>query len=228
MVALHYIFLIVYKNITVYVIVHEIDWGRVMMTKEHWDQSFSDKDFVYGETENTFINEMSSIIPPHAKVGCFAEGEGRNAVYLAKLGHDVTTYDQSIIGLEKTETLALNNNVHVKTVEMDLTHEQVGSNLYDAAIMVFGHVPKQDQPFFINSMIHSVKPGGHVIFEVYSEEQLAYKTGGPPSFDMLYNPIDILNWIHDYKCIHFYYGEARRDEGKRHTGLGHVIQVVIQ
>ena len=45
---------------------------------------------------------------------------------------------------------------------------------------------------------------------------------------MLYNPIDILNWIHDYKCIHFYYGEARRDEGKRHTGLGHVIQVVIQ
>src|SRR5699024_1044503 len=95
---------IVYKNITVYVIVHEIDWGRVMMTKEHWDQSFSDKDFVYGETENTFINEMSSIIPLHAKVGCFAEGEGRNAVYLAKLGNDVTT------------------------VEIDLTHEQVGSN----------------------------------------------------------------------------------------------------
>src|SRR5699024_11762202 len=64
-------------------------------------------------------------------------------------------------------------------------------------------------------LIHSVKPGGHVIFEVYPEEQLAYKTGGPPSFDMLYNPIDILNWIDDYKCIHFYYGEARRDEGKR-------------
>src|SRR5699024_7637881 len=113
MVALHYIFLIVYKNITVYVIVHEIDCGRVMMTNEHWDQSFSDKEFVKAETENTFISEMSSTIPPRAKVGCFAEGEGRNAVYLAKLGHDVTTYDQSIIGLEKTETLALNNNVHV-------------------------------------------------------------------------------------------------------------------
>src|SRR5699024_12393265 len=147
---------------------------------------------------------------------------------LAKVVYHVTTCHQSSSGLDVTERLALNHNVHVRPVEMDLTHEQVGSNLYDAAIMVFGHVLKQDQPLFINSMIHSVKPGGHVIFEVYSEEQLAYKTGGPPSFDMLYNPIDILNWIHDYKCIHFYYGEARRDEGKRHTGLGHVIQVVIQ
>src|SRR5699024_1760027 len=142
--------------------------------------------------------------------------------------HDVTSYDQSINEFEKNETLALNNNVHVKTVEMDLTHEQVGSNLYDAAIMVFGHVPKRDQPFFINSMIHSVKPGGHVIFEVYSEGQLAYKTGGAPSIDMIYNPIDILNWIDDYKCIHIYFGEARSDEDKRNTGLGHVIQVVIQ
>src|SRR5699024_7563360 len=123
---------------------------------------------------------------------------------------------------------ALNNNVNVKTVETVLTNEQVGSNLYDAAIMVFGHVPKQDKPFFINSMIHSVKPGGHVTFEAYSEVQLANKTGGPPAFHMLYNTIDIVNWIDDYKCIHFYYGEARRDEGKRHTGIGHVIQGVIQ
>src|SRR5699024_8966129 len=128
---------------------------------------------------------------------------GRNAVYLAKLGNDVTTYDQSIIGLEKTETLALNNNVHVKTVEMDLTHEQVGSNLYDAAIMVFGHVPKQDQPFFINSMIHSVKQVGNVIFEVYSEDQLDYKPGGPLSFDMLYNPIILLTWIDDINVFIF-------------------------
>jgi len=176
------------------------------MTKEHWNNSFSDKDFVYGEVENTFVNEMSDIIPAQAKVGCFAEGEGRNAVYLAKQGHDVTTYDQSTIGLEKTKTLASKNNVDVKTVEMDLTENQVDTELYDAAVMVFGHVPKQDQSFFIQSMIGSVKSGGHVIFEVYSEDQLAYKTGGPPTFEMLYNPIDILNWINDYKCIHLLWG----------------------
>lgn len=198
------------------------------MSKEHWDTSFSDKDFVYGEVENTFINQMSDLIPGHADVGCFAEGEGRNAVYLAKMGHVVTTYDQSVVGLEKTKTLADQNNVQVKTVEMDLTKEKADANQYDAAMMVFGHVPKPDQQFLIEGMIESVKPGGHIIFEVYSENQLAYKTGGPPAIEMLYSPVDILNWIQDYKCIHFYYGEATRDEGKRHTGLCHVIQVAIQ
>lgn len=198
------------------------------MSKEHWDNSFSDKDFVYGERENVFIHEMSDIIPAHSKVGCFAEGEGRNAVYLAKMGHDVTSFDQSTIGLKKTKTLAQENHVKVDTVEIDLTKEKVGSNQFDAAILVYGHVPKNDQPFLIDSMINSVKPGGYVMFEVYSEDQLDYKTGGPQSVDMLYNPADILHWIKDYKCIHFYYGEATRNEGKRHNGVGHIIQVVIK
>lgn len=199
-----------------------------MMSKEHWDNSFSDQDFVYGEKENVFIHDMSDIIPEHAKVGCFAEGEGRNAVYLAKLGHEVTTYDQSTIGLEKTKTLASQHHVDVETVAIDLTNEKVRANQFDAAIMVFGHVPKSDQAFLMASMMDAVKPGGHVIFEVYSEAQLEYKTGGPPSLDMLYDPIDILNWMKEYKCIHFYYGEVNRMEGKRHVGQGHVIQAVIK
>ncbi len=198
------------------------------MSKEHWDNSFSDNDFVYGERENEFINKMSNIIPEHSKIGCFAEGEGRNAVYLAKLGHDVTAYDQSMVGLEKAKSLASKHNVDVETVAMDLTKEKVKANQYDVAIMVFGHVPKKDQPFFIGNIINSVKPGGYIILEVYSEDQLRYKTGGPKSMEMLYNPIDFLKWINHYTCLHFYYGEAVRNEGKRHTGLGHVIQAVIK
>jgi hypothetical protein len=198
------------------------------MSKEHWDTSFSDKDFVYGRTENEFINNISNIIPENSKIGCFAEGEGRNAVYLAKLGHHVTAYDQSTVGLEKTRILASQNNVNVETVEVDLTKEKVNINQYDAAIMVFGHVPKRDQQFFLESMIGTVKSSGYVIFEVYSEAQLEYQTGGPKSVDMLYDPVDILNWIKNHKCLHFYYGEAERNEGKKHVGLGHVIQVVIK
>ncbi len=198
------------------------------MSKEVWDKSFSDTDFVYGESENVFINRMSSILPEQSKVGCFAEGEGRNAVYLAKLGHEVTAYDQSMIGLEKAKVLACSNTVHVETVAMDLTKEKVKPNQYDAAIMVFGHVPKKDQLFFMENMMNSVKPGGYIIFEVYSEAQLKYQTGGPKSVELLYDPVEVLNWISDYKCIHFYYGEAVRNEGKKHVGLGHVIQVVLK
>ncbi|WP_269409899.1 class I SAM-dependent methyltransferase [Lentibacillus daqui] len=198
------------------------------MSKEHWDNSFSDTDYVYGETANVFIQDKSNIIPEHAKIGCFAEGEGRNAVYLATLGHDVTAFDQSEVGLDKTNALAAKNNVDVKTVALDLTKEKVLENQFDTGIMVFGHVPKSDQSFFINSLISSVKPGGYVMFEVYSEEQLEYGTGGPPAKEMLYDPKDLLKWISDYKVLHFYYGEAERHEGKKHSGDCHVIQVVLQ
>lgn len=198
------------------------------MSKEHWDHSFSVKDYVYGETENEFINKMSYIIPKHSKVACFAEGEGRNAVYLATEGHTVTAYDQSTVGLKKARNLAEQNNVGIETVEIDLTKATVQKNQYDAAIMVFGHVPKKDQQFLIDNIIGSLKKGGYMIIEVYSEAQLEYKTGGPGSVDHLYDPIDILNWTKHMKCVHFYYGEAERNEGKRHTGLCHVIQFVIE
>src|SRR5690625_2483291 len=200
------------------------------MSKLRWDQSFSSKDYIYGVTENEFVNQMSDIIPERSKIACFAEGEGRNAVFLAKLGHHVTAYDQSTVGLEKANQLAKDNDVMIATVAIDLTKETLENEKYDAAIMVFGHVPKKQQQFFLNNMIDSVKKGGHLIVEVYSEDQFEYKTGGPPTVNNLYNPVDILNWLKQNECkfLHFYYGEAERHEGKRHTGLCHVIQFVIE
>lgn len=198
------------------------------MSKEQWNISFSNKEFVYGEIANEFIQEKSKTIPAHSNVVCLAEGEGRNAVYLTKLGHDVTAYDQSEIGLEKAQLLASENDVEMKTVVMDLTKESVPIHTFDAGVLVFGHVPKDDQPFLLENLIQSVKPGGRVMFEVYSEKQLSYHTGGPGNIDLLYHPVQILSMIEPYICEHFYYGEVVRHEGSRHTGTCHVIQVVLR
>src|SRR5699024_8544490 len=140
-----------------------------------------------------FIKDKSSIIPKHANVGCFAEGEGRNAVYLATLGHHVTSFDQSTVGLKKTKQLSSRHNVDVEKVKTELTTDNISPQQFEAAIMVFGHVSKADQPFFMKNIINSVKHGGYVLCEVYSKDQLAYKTGGPPNIDYLYEPEDILN-----------------------------------
>ncbi|WP_217586091.1 class I SAM-dependent methyltransferase [Lentibacillus saliphilus] len=198
------------------------------MSKAKWDERFSEVDYTYGEHPNAFIKEKADLLSSGATIGAFAEGEGRNAVYLATLGHTVTAYDQSTVGLQKTKQLAERHHVSVHTEAADLTKNTIPADLYDAAIMVFGHVPKEDQHFFIQNIIQSVKRGGLILFEVYSESQLTYQTGGPPSIDHLYDPAEILAWIKPYTCRHFYYGEAERHEGARHTGTGHVIQVVIQ
>jgi hypothetical protein len=76
-----------------------------------------------------------------------------------------------------------------------------------ASIMVFGHFLKKDQKTVFDKLVSVVKPGGIVMLEVYSENQLSYGTGGPKSVDMVYHPADILQWIQGYKVLHFFYGE---------------------
>jgi len=198
------------------------------MPKEKWNKQFSENQFTYGKTVNAFIREKSHLFSPHSNLACFAEGEGRNAVFLANAGHHIIAYDVSSIGLKHAKILAEENDVPIETVEADLTEFKVEKEKYDGAIMVFGHVEKEKQEFLIKNIIDAVKSGGYVLFEVYSEDQLKYDTGGPGNKQFLYRPMDILKWIAPYTCIHFYYGEANRKEGYRHTGLGHVIQVAIQ
>ncbi|MBN9654877.1 class I SAM-dependent methyltransferase [Halobacillus sp. GSS1] len=198
------------------------------MSEEFWNKSFSKDTYVYGKQANTFVVEKTEQLKEAEKIACFAEGEGRNAVHLAKQGHHVTVFDQSEEGLAKAERLAEEEGVHIDAVQADLTKKDMEPGQFDAAVMVFGHVPKDHQRFLIDQMIKSVKPGGYVLFEVYSENQIAYETGGPKDKQMLYKPEEVLDWIRDYKCLHFYYGEADRTEGERHTGVGHVIQAFIR
>lgn len=198
------------------------------MSRDHWNNSFSEEDYVYGEEPNDFIGEQAERLPEHSRIAAFAEGEGRNAVYLAGVGHEVTAYDQSEVGLHKANQLAERLGVAIETRAMDLAKELVPAESADAAIMVFGHVPKQSQPFLFENLMQSVRPGGYILFEVYSEKQLAYGTGGPKEINSLYDPADILKWLGSHDILHFYCGEAVRHEGKRHTGTGHVIQGVIK
>ncbi len=193
-----------------------------------WEEKFSQEGYLYGEEPNEFIREQAWRLEGRKRIVAFAEGEGRNAVFLARKGHDVTAWDYTQSGLDKTKQLAERHQVRVETGQKDLIHDSVPSEEYDASIMVFGHFLKKDQKTVFDKLVSVVKPGGIVMLEVYSEDQLSYGTGGPKSVDMVYHPADILQWIQGYKVLHFFYGEQERVEGKGHTGTGHVIQVILQ
>ncbi len=199
------------------------------MSKKMWDKQFSAKHYVYGETPNAFIKEHHHLFPKGSKIAAFAEGEGRNAAFLAK-EHYVTAFDQSVVGLEKTRKLGEKFKVahKIETVEIDLTEEKVTPESFDGAILVFGHVPENLQPTFFENIYRSLKPGGLFLFEVYSEKQLEYRTGGPGDISLLYSPELILSQLKALFPLHFYYGEAVRHEGDKHTGRCHVIQGIFR
>lgn len=196
--------------------------------ENNWNEFFNSKEYMYGEEPNVFIQQHAFRLEKSQKVIAFAEGEGRNAVFLAKRGHKITAIDYADSGLQKTKKLAQKYAVDVRTKKVDLLVDSVPSEKYDAAIMVFGHFHRDAQKIIFNKMKNAIKPEGIMMLEVYSKDQLNYGTGGPANLDMLYEPKDILTWCEGHEVIHFFYGEQERVEGKAHTGLAHVIQLVLR
>ncbi len=193
-----------------------------------WDQQFKTTEYVYGEQPNAFIEDYADFIKDYVNVAAYAEGEGRNAAFLASKEHLVTAFDYAQSGLEKTKQLAKKQDVLVNTQLIDLLHDELPVEKFDAAIMIFGHFPMEKQHDVFERIVNSVKPGGRIMMELYSIYQLPYASGGPKQLDYLYDPLHVLTWCQPYKIIHFFTGEQIRNEGTLHTGLAHTIQLIIE
>ncbi|WP_429841642.1 class I SAM-dependent methyltransferase [Brevibacillus sp. FIR094] len=193
-----------------------------------WNERFHSEEYYYGEEPNVFIQQQAFRLEQDQKVIAFAEGEGRNAVFLAKRNHEVTAIDYAESGLQKTKKLARKHGVDVHTQKIDLLEEEVPPEEYDAAIIIDGHFYKDAQTLVLNKMKKAIKPKGILMLEVFSKEQVKYGTGGPPELEMLYDPKDILAWCEGHEVIHFFYGEQERVAGKAYNGLAHVIQLVLR
>ncbi|OIJ07696.1 SAM-dependent methyltransferase [Anaerobacillus arseniciselenatis] len=192
-----------------------------------WDKKFNEEGYFFGTEANVFIKEWGKRISK-GKILAIAEGEGRNATYLASLGHHVTTWDYSKVGIEKTLQLASEKGVTVNAKLNDLEIVEWDENKWDAIVKVFGHLPPEVKTKTFAGIKKSLKPGGLYVTEVYSTKQIEYGTGGPKITELLYEPKMFLEAFSDWKFIHFFYGEVERYEGENHTGLCHVIQAVIQ
>jgi SAM-dependent methyltransferase len=192
-----------------------------------WDKKFSESGYFYGTEPNVFIKEWGQKIEK-GDILTIAEGEGRNAVYLAELRNNVTTWDYSKVGIEKTKALAKSKGVTVNAELNDLENVEWPENNWNGIVNIFGHLPTALKERTFSGVKKSLKRGGLYITEVYSTKQIDYGTGGPKDIELLYEPQLILDTFKDWRFIHFFYGEVERYEGEHHHGRCHVIQAVIQ
>ncbi len=194
----------------------------------HWDNRFKAENYVYGTVANVFISEMQKKLQLTGDALAIAEGEGRNAVFLAEQGMKVTSWDYAESGLQKTQKLAEGKGVTVKTELIDLNEAVWEKEQWEEIICVFGHFPKELRKKTLEGVKKAVKPGGYFITEVYSIYQIPYKSGGPQDINLLYSPEEFLETFSNWRIVHFFMGEVIRHEGDLHNGLAHVIQFVGQ
>lgn len=193
-----------------------------------WDTRYQTEEYLYGKSPNVFLAEFHPLLVPSGETLSIAEGEGRNAVFLAQEGYDVTAWDYAPAGVEKINRLANERGVHLKADVVDLNAAPWEIAKWDQIINIFGHLPTALRLDTLASVSRAIKPDGFFVSEVYSIHQPPYQSGGPKELDLLYRPEEFLETFKGWRIIHFFMGEVNRQEGSLHKGISHVIQFVGQ
>jgi SAM-dependent methyltransferase len=194
------------------------------MDSAFWNLRYAAPQYIYGETPNAFVAEMASQIPA-GPVLCLAEGEGRNAVHLATLGHRVMAVDQSEAGLAKARQLATARGVEIETVLADLGNFTIAPGVWAGIVATFAHLPPAIRRKVHGQVVCGLRPGGVFVLEAYTPSQLAFDTGGPKSPELLMTLAGLRDELAGLKLL--VGREIERDviEGDGHTGRGAVVQV---
>lgn len=190
-----------------------------------WDERYSSEQYAYGKTPNTFLEENYSIIP-QGKVLSLAEGEGRNAVFLARQGYAVTAVDASRVGLAKAGRLAEENGVAIELIQADLTDFDLGENRWDGIVSIFCPLPSALRKELHKKVVAGLKPGGVFLLEAYTPEQLKHGTGGGKSVDTMTSKASLSLELAGLQFKHLLELEREVIEGIYHTGTGAVVQAL--
>jgi SAM-dependent methyltransferase len=163
---------------------------------------------------------------PQGRILSLVEGESRNAVYLAALGYDVTGVDGSAVGLRKARELAVEPSVSITTIHIDLSGFEIEPEQWDGIVACFCHIPSAIRIPLHRAVVKGLKPGGVFVLEAFSKEQLSYDTGGPKSLDMLLSLEELQQELAGLELIHAVRIERDVREGRGHTGIASVVQVI--
>ena len=195
--------------------------------REFWERRYTESGYAYGTEPNGFLVEVADRIPP-GPVLCLAEGEGRNAVWLAARGHAVTAVDASAAGLAKTAALARARSVRIDTIAADLASFTIEPEAWSGIVAIFAHLPPLLRRSVHQAAALGLISGGVFVLEAFTPHQLALGTGGPQKPELLYT-LDELR--EDLAGLDIEIGrEVERDvvEGRYHTGRAAVVQVLAR
>ncbi len=190
-----------------------------------WDERYSTDEYAYGTAPNGFLSQEFRNLPK-GKILSIAEGEGRNAVFLAKQGYEVTAVDSSFVGLEKAKKLAYDSGVSIECINADLLDFDFGENHWDGVISIFCPLPSELRAVIHRKVETGLRMGGVFLTESYTPNQPKYGTGGGDCTDTMQSKESLTQEFQNLKFSHLVEIEREVIEGIYHTGLASVVQAI--
>jgi SAM-dependent methyltransferase len=197
---------------------------------ERWNERYRKAEYAYGTEPNEFLKEQLQLLRP-GRILFPAEGEGRNAVYAARMGWQVSAFDISDEGQKKARALATQQGVTIDYQVGGFEAVQYSQNQFDAIAFIFAHFPAAIKSRGHQIMATYLRPGGTVIFEAFSKRHLDFiakneRVGGPREIDMLFSEDELKTDFTEFEIVELRETEVELREGPFHQGRGSVIRFV--
>ena len=137
-----------------------------------WNNRYCGDVYISGTAPNRFLSKVSNLVK-QGKVLCLGEGGGRNAVYLAREGYDVSAVNESALALEKAERLADKSYVDINTQVVELSQYDISPKRWNGIVSIFCQLPSTVREKLHRKVVVGLKPGGVFIMEAYRSDVLA-------------------------------------------------------
>jgi len=195
---------------------------------EFWDAKYHRTDYFYGVRPNAFLVDQDYRLDPGSRILCIGDGEGRNGVWLAEQGHNVTSVDVSPRALQKCAELAMQRGVFLRTECADLRVWDWPTERFDAVVAIYLHLlPEYRQPVH-RSAFGALKQGGHFLLEAFNKSQLGNTSGGPKNIDLLYMAEELKSDFPGSDILIAQDLDVDLDEGPGHTGQAAVTRLLAR
>lgn len=197
-----------------------------------WDRRFAELDYAYGTEANVWLQSIVETLAPEPNPEALfpADGEGRNAVWAATEGWKATVFDLSKEGERKCRLLAEGHGVQVNYEVDDLVLRTFPDERYALIACSWFHTPPPIRKKHMPRMLHALAPGGHFVMEGYHKTQLNFSSGGPKSFDLLFDLDEVVEELTGptappMSVLYAAVEETVLDESDLHRGPASVVRI---
>jgi SAM-dependent methyltransferase len=159
--------------------------------REDWDRRYAEIDSLWSLTPNRFlVAEAADLHPGNAlDLAC---GEGRNAIWLAERGWQVTAVDYSEVAIEKARRRAEEEHVEVDFRVQDLLTFGPARRAYDLVVLLYLQIPAPERRQVLAAAAEAVAPAGTLLLVGHDLLNATEGVGGPSDPSVLYTPDDIV------------------------------------
>ena len=193
-----------------------------------WDERFAQAEPVYGEQPNAYLRAQTQRLAPGCKILVPGDGYGRNGIWLASQGFQVSTVDLSPVGVARARQSAQTAGLTMSIEQADLASWTWPASEFDAVAAIFLHLPPVLRTQIHAHMLGALKQAGLLIIQAFTPAQLRHTSGGPKQVELLYIAEILRKDFVGAEVLELQEVELEIEEGRMHRGPAAVVQGVFR